>query len=235
MKTYIIHYSKLAERKKEIEEQTKRLKLDLCSDIEYVTDYDKERLDEKTLDFFYEESEPEFRRKTKGLWPISDCPYRTLTLAECSCAIKHLIALKAIAQGRDEFGLVLEDDAVFDERLVQKITELTVAEKDKWDACFLGEGCGENFQRSKLIKSKPLSFDLFEVPHPATNCTEAYLIKKETAKEIYTACRPFHLPMDFELGYQFAALDSKVAWLYPSVVSQGSKTGKYDSAIEGER
>lgn len=235
LKTYVIHYSKLPERRGEIEKQIKAAKLDVCSEVEYVVDYDRERLDEKTLGFFYEEDEKQFRRKTKGLWNISDCPYRILTLAECSCAIKHLMALKAIAQGEEEVGLILEDDAIFDDRLVSKVTELTTWQKEEWDACFLGTGCGDNFQRSRLFESKPLSFDLFEIPHPATNCTEAYLIKKETAKKIYGNCRPFHLPMDFELGYQFAALGSKVTWLYPSVVSQGSKTGKYNSSIEEER
>ena len=105
-----------------------------------------------------------------------------------------------------------------------------------WDAIFVGSGCGFGFQRVKLSSSERVSHNCFLIDHPATNCAEAYLLKKETAKAIIDSVYPFNLISDWELAYQFYKLNHKVYWWCPSLIEQGSKNGMYESTLDiGQR
>jgi hypothetical protein len=95
----------------------------------------------------------------------------------------------------------------------------------------LGQGCGYDFISSKIDNLKQISDNLFYVPPPSTNCAEAYLIKKDTAKKIYESIIPFQLVSDWELAYQFYKLNMNVYWSLPSLFYQGSKSGDYNSTL----
>ena len=62
---------------------------------------------------------------------------------------------------------------------------------------------GESFRNKKIGYKKYLPIKNIKVGHPATNCLEAYIIKKETAKKIVDSILPFNLVIDWELAYQF--------------------------------
>ena len=72
--------------------------------------------------------------------------------------------------------------------------------------------------------------------HPATNCAEGYLIKKDIARTIYNGAKPFHLISDWELAYQLYAANARVYWWHPSLIEQGSKNGMFKSTLDlGQR
>ena len=75
---------------------------------------------------------------------------------------------------------------------------------------FIGEGIGKGFIKNKVGK-KTFRRKLYDVEHPATNCAEAYFIKKQAANTIYNNIIPFHLISDWELAYQISNLDLKVS------------------------
>ena len=67
--------------------------------------------------------------------------------------------------------------------------------------------------------------------HPASNCSESYLIKPFMAKKLLESL-PFNLSYDWELAYQLYKHAASVYWWIPPLISQGSKNGKYQSAID---
>jgi hypothetical protein len=99
---------------------------------------------------------------------------------------------------------------------------------------------GDWFVQHKISNAQPCYLDedkgVFKVPHPATNCGEAYLMKSDVAKKVYEASVPFDLVSDWELAYQYYTLDLNVYWWVPPLVRQGSRDGTYVSALdEGQR
>lgn len=231
-KIYIVHYTKLKDRYENIIPFLKSSKVP----YEFITDYDKESLDTNILDQFYLADEKRFLEKIKHSYSFLNCKYRVLNKAELSCTIKHLTAIKKLSEECVNFGLILEDDVIFYEKFNQNYKQCFQETPSDWDAIFLGEGCGLNFQTSKILNGEKISQFCYSVPHPATNCAEAYLMKPDIAKKIYESSIPFQLVSDWELGYQFHKLNCKIYWWFPSLVTQGSRNGKYESTLDfGQR
>ena len=155
---------------------------------------------------------------------------------EISCTIKHLIAIKKLSIECENFGLILEDDVLFNSNFNSFYKKYFQETPNDWDAIFLGEGCGVNFQSHKLMESKKVSENSFLMNHPATNCAEAYLLKPQIASKIYESAVPFQLVSDWEIAYQLYKFDAKTYWWYPSIATQGSRTGLYTSTLDsGQR
>lgn len=168
------------------------------------------------------------QQKTK-LWD-KGTEYRSLNDAELSCTIKHIEALKKCAESTKEYSLIVEDDILPTRFYISKLKRLLRKHND-WDVLFIGQGISKNFILKKINKKFGFGSKIYKVNHPATNCAEAYLIKKEIAKKIYENILPFTLAIDWELAYQFSKLDLNIKWLYPSIFYQGSKSGKYSSTL----
>lgn len=225
MKTYIIHYTKLENRKENISSFLSNTYFD----YKFVEDYDKEVLDGN---LYYLPNEETFNQKIKNLWDSKIHGFRILNDAEISCTIKHILAIEKIANQKEEIGLILEDDAIpIDDNFSEKISELIDTAPNNWDSIFMGAGCGVDFMNQKLQGCSLINERFAQVPHPSTNCAEAYLLKKESAKRIYESIVPFQLVSDWELAYHFYKLDMNVYWSIPPLFYQGSKSGQYNSTL----
>lgn len=232
-KAFVIHYTKLVERKNNVLEIFKN------SDIQYefIEDYDKDDFTDEILSKFYKADREMFEHKIETafsppIWDLKENWFRVLNDAEISCTIKHIIALKKVSEQENDFCLIVEDDIIpIFEDTFNKIDSIVQQAPKSWDSIFLGEGCGNDFINSKLSDAKRISENLFEVPPPSTNCAESYLIKKESAKKIYESIIPFQLVSDWELAYQFYKLNMNVYWSIPSLFYQGSKSGQYNSTL----
>ena len=228
MKTYIIHYTKLKDRKKNINDFLS----DTNFDYEFIEEYDKEDITEQDLQKYFSREQEIFHQKITPLWGY--VPYREINMAEISCTIKHVIALGKIANQKEKYGLILEDDAIpTDKNFERYIKEAIKNSPDDWDFIFLGEGCGIDFINKKRNDDRfeVINKNLVKAKHPATNCAEAYLVNKESAKKIYDSIIPFNITSDWELAYQFYKLNMNVYWYIPPIFYQGSKTGKYNSEL----
>lgn len=225
MKTYIIHYTKLKERRESI--------LSLLSntnfDYEFILEYDKEYLDGNS---YYDANKVKFGEKIKNLWDGQVHKFRILNDAEISCTIKHILAIEKIANQDDDVGLIFEDDVLpIENNFAAQIEHLIEVAPNNWDAIFMGVGCGIDFMNQKLVNSHIINEKFAQVNHPATNCAEAYLLTKEAARRIYESIIPFQLVSDWELAYQFYNLDMNVYWSIPPLFYQGSKSGQYNSTL----
>lgn len=231
-KIYIIHYTKLKDRYENIHPFLKNCKIP----YEFITDYDQETLSDDIIEKYYLSDESLFNNKTNNLWDSNIHKFRVLNKPEISCTIKHLIAIKKLSEECSNFGLILEDDVVFYENFNDRYKYCMSMTPSNWDSIFLGDGCGEHFQTFKLSQSTKINDCCYLINHPATNCAEAYILKPEIAKKIYDSAIPFQLVSDWEIAYQLYKINAKTYWWYPSLATQGSRNGKYQSTLDlGQR
>ena len=197
--------------------------------LEYITEYDQEDLATTNLNDFYLDDEATYLKKSK-LWS-QDNAYRRLNNAEISCTLKHFEAIKKSSESNHEVSLIIEDDVlIFSKFFKSKLKKVLRLDSD-WDLLFIGQGISKNFILKNINKKGELKSKLYEVEHPATNCAESYLIKKNAAKKIFKNMLPFNMISDWELAFQIYDLDLRVKWLYPPIFYQGSKSGKYKSEL----
>ena len=69
------------------------------------------------------------------------------------------------------------------------------------------------------------------MPHPATNCLEAYIVKKSSVITILDELTPINLVIDWELAYQFYKKKMNIYWSKKSIFIQGSKNNIYKSEL----
>ena len=231
-KIYIIHYTKLKDRYSNVIPFLENFKVP----YEFIEDYDQEVLTESILKEFYLADKNKFEEKVNPLWDSNIHKFRVLNLPEISCTIKHLVAIKKLSQECVNFGLILEDDVLFKDNFNNLYKKYFSETPSDWDAIFLGEGCGVNFQNYKILDSKKVSNNSYLMKHPATNCAEAYILRPQIARKIYESAIPFQLVSDWEIAYQLYKFNAKTYWWYPSIATQGSRTGLYKSTLDkGQR
>jgi GR25 family glycosyltransferase involved in LPS biosynthesis len=196
---------------------------------EFITDYDQDNLSE-VKDKFYNTDRDSYYRDVKPYEILfGHIDYKPLSDAEISCTMKHILAIKKLSE-ECNIGLILEDDAIpYDGNFLIN-ANLDIGETPNgWSSIFIGNGCGDNFIKSKS-KSK-VSETIYEVNHPATNCAEAYILNKESAKKIYDNILPFQQISDWALSCIFYKLNMKIYWRIPSLLYQGSVSGKFKSTL----
>lgn len=225
MNTYVIHYTKLQDRKQEISSILDNEKIK----YKFVEEYDKEYIENNP---YYLPDKFMFSHKVGQLWDSSIHKFRVLSPAEISCTIKHIRSWEKILNTDEEINLILEDDAIPTKvNLSNELQEILETVPDDWDCIFLGYGCGENYIRQKIAGRPLLNGRFVKVDHPSSNCTESFLIKKNTIRKIFDVVVPFQLVIDWELSYVFYKLNMNVYWTIPPLFQQGSKNGKYKSEL----
>lgn len=228
-KIFVVHYTKLKERKSNILSYINNFN----TPYEFIEDCDQEALTINSLEGVYLPDKKLWNEKVSPLWDKVAHTFRHLNIAEISCTIKHLLAVKRVATECTASGLVLEDDCMpVDKKSFDRFFELVDNIPSDWDVIFFGEGCGKSFIDSRVKQnSLEIKNGYCKATHPASNCAEAYLLKVDAAKKIYRACLPFQLVSDWELASSFYRLNLNIYWAVPPVFNQGSKNGAFKSTL----
>jgi glycosyl transferase family 25 len=155
-----------------------------------------------------------------------------LTPAQQSCALKHVTALQKIVAGDYRFALVLEDDAVLGKDFLfgvkRAIEQSTQFPGDK----VIYIGSGGNFFTPKSQR-KPGQFLYIG---SRGRFADSYILDSTTAKRRldWITVHKISAPID----NQFEAIDKTLGiqtlWLEEPVVEQGSKNGRFQSALESD-
>jgi glycosyl transferase, family 25 len=211
MKIFVIHYAKLVERRKNMVRQL------LINDLEaeFVTQYDKDKLSNIDKNKF-----------------TSKCSYPAISLA-----LKHLFCYREINDKYD-YALVLEDDAIFNNKFKEKIHYYISQLPNEWDMLFIGDGCNLHIPYDIVRNSNMNVFKKCLEPtlwggNGATRCTDSYLISKKCAAKIieFFDHTTIDNAIDWWLNDVCRKYNFNVYWAEPTIVSQGSENGMYKSTL----
>jgi GR25 family glycosyltransferase involved in LPS biosynthesis len=208
MKIYVLHYTKLVERKQNILKQFEKHGI---TDYEFITLYDKDELTEIDRSLFVNNLSPR----------------------KISLLLKHIYTYKQIANFY-EHALILEDDAIlsddFSSRLKMYVEQIPI----DYDMVFLGDGCKFHIQ-SDLLNPEKFIYKKEAVKECATRCTDSYIISNKCAKTLigYFSNHVSKIiwPIDFWLNDAARDNNLNVYWAEPTIVTQGSENGTYVSSL----
>lgn len=153
-----------------------------------------------------------------------------LSPGQRSCALKHLQALRLIAERNWQHALVLEDDAILSRDFskgIQKALQESVG-FDSPHVLFVGSGGNQYTPRGKRVSGQCL------YRADRGRLTEAYILASRTARlrAEWMDRNGISLPIDNLFDRMDRELNIELYWLEPPVVEQGSKNGHFRSVLE---
>lgn len=221
---WVIHYTPLTERKTHILSLLEKHNIS----HEFIETYDKEDLTPQDMSPFH---------MTTKLKP-----------SHVSLFKKHLLAYEKIITSPHTYNLILEDDILvhphFNKLFQRSIGQLP----DDYDMLFIGCGCGFRVPSEFREEEKGIYIykkrnyeptdELAELwgARYATKCCDSYIVSPKCAERIlnYAASlgpNGIEEPVDLWLNHVCLHLDLNVYWMHPSVIEQGSETGRFRSSI----
>ena len=205
IKIFVLHYTKLADRKASILKQFQEQGI---TNFEFIELYDKDSLTPTQLQKF--ES--------------------NLKLSEISLFLKHIYVYHQIASKYDE-ALILEDDAILAPNFLPTLNAYRQQLPSNYNLLFIGNGCGLHVPK-ELQKPGQNIYERGVDPVPwggngASKCTDSYMINKGCARQFtehFTVGEkktPYQI--DHWINETARLLKSKVFWAEPTIVTQGSE------------
>jgi GR25 family glycosyltransferase involved in LPS biosynthesis len=216
-KIYVIHYTKLVERKKHILSELK--KWDIGIPVEIFEPYDQEEISQ--LDIIDHFDMMAFRARHA----------REMKRGEISLCTKYKKILQKIAsEDEGEYFLILEDDVIFKEEPLSYINNLIAkceTEKIQFDCIFMGEAALRVGDNRNIFEKKP---------YPSTNglCTVLYTRSAIERLAESLENRRITQPMDWEFNDRFRDLGFEVYWA-KAITEHGSVTAVRDPKLAGLR
>ena len=223
IKIFIIHYTPLKERFTIMNNQLKKEN----TSYEFIIEQDREKMTEKELSIFDIEK---------------------VKLSMCSNISKHILSYHKIVNSDYNYNLILEDDVIildnFKENLNKYLNELP---KD-FDMLFIGNGCNLHIKKELLKNNKHIylkdnkSFkqgarDATRNCDGSSRCSDSYIISKkccikiiEHVKNINESSDIINVNSDWWLNKLIRLYDFKVYWAEPTIVTQGTQNGTYNSS-----
>jgi len=215
-KVFVAHYLPLTERKILLTEQLEKNNIE----ADWITD--------EPQDYnFYEFSDKLWNDKINKFDYGLNISARKLRKAELSLAYKHIKIFNKITQNHIENSLVLEDDVLLINNFSKNFNEYLHDTPKDWDFIFIGSGCDLRIPIEKRNKNKA-----YVKEHPASKCTDSFIISLQAANKICNSMKTITLPIDFELNYQMSFNDLKIYWWDPPIVMQGSQVNLFRSEIQ---
>jgi GR25 family glycosyltransferase involved in LPS biosynthesis len=214
---FVNHYKILTERKKYLQSVLKNCK--------WIEDPSKEDLTEGIKKEWYSPSEDFWKKKTERFYNPN---FRNLSDGDIACSLGHIIGWHEFIKENNPYGVFLEDDVVINvENFEEKIESILNESPNDLDVLFIGGG----FPHNSVTRTEKIINENFHLKkHPSTNCACSYILTKKSAQKLVENIKPFVTPIDFELNYWFSELNFNVYHYIPYFVSEGSKTGQYQSA-----
>ena len=212
MKIFVLHYSKLVDRKKHILEQFNKQGI---IDYEFIEKYDREDLQDCDMLLF------------------DQCVKKSMM----SLMNKHFYVYKLISENYER-ALILEDDVILNDNFIDNLNNYITQLPEKFDMLFIGDGCNLHIEKHKLILNKNI-YEKCLYPTSwggdcASRCSDSYIITKNCANKLCEYINNLEdkikLPSDFWLNTAARDNDFKVYWAEPTIVTQGTQNGLFKTS-----
>lgn len=212
MKIFVLHYSKLVDRKKHLLEQ---FKIHNITDYEFVEKYDREDLQDSDMLLF------------------DNCVKKSMV----SLMNKHFYVYKLISENF-EHALILEDDVILSDNFIYYLNNYITQLPENFDMLFIGDGCNLHIEKHNLIPNKNI-YQKCLYPTSwggdgASRCSDSYIITKKCANKLCEYINnlkyKIKLPSDWWLNVASRDNDFKVYWAEPTIVTQGTQSGLFQTS-----
>jgi len=214
MKIFVVHYNKLVNRKKNIINQLNSNNLA----AEFVEQYTRDNLRINDTIIFK----------------------RNVNAANMAISLSHLYCYKEISEKYD-YGLILEDDAMFDKNFNNNLINYISQLPNDWDMLFLDDCCNFhilNTTKNQNIYRKNLSANSEGGGMGATRGAGCYLVSKKCAAKITYNIQTYYYngiykigdQIDFWLNNVFRRNNFNIYWAEPTISTQGTQNGTYKTS-----
>lgn len=209
MKIFVLHYSKLTDRKKHILEQFKKHNI---TDYEFVEKYDKDEITYNESSLFF----PGYKKSTMSLH------------------LKHIFVYKEIAEKYD-CALIFEDDVILSDNFTDIFNKYMCQLPQDYDMLFIGDGCGLHIEKDKINHKqniyKKCNYPTHWGGDGVTRCCDSYIVNRKCARKICDYINnlqdKIYHAVDWWLNIAARDNDFKVYWAEPTIVTQGSQNGTF--------
>jgi len=207
---YIVHYSKLKNRREHLEKNLKEVGIP-SSMITWIDWLDRDEVDISKY----------------GKLALSQ-GNRQLTPAEVTNYMAHYYAMEQTAKIENSVSIILEDDAVLNKNFQENLQKILENIPKDWEFISI---CNVN----PAVPLKETKEEIF-ISKGGTTPTCAYILNQRSAKRILeTPFFPFSEPIDFAYMYIQNKIDLNVYTISPSICYEGSKFDVFPSSISPVR
>jgi GR25 family glycosyltransferase involved in LPS biosynthesis len=211
-KIFVLHYSKLVDRKKHIIDQFKKQNI---TEYEFIEKYDKNEITNEESSLFV----PNYSKSTMSLH------------------LKHNYVYNLIANNYSN-ALIFEDDIILSDNFKEILNKYMSQLPKDYDMLFIGNGSNLHIQTHNLIPNK----NIYEKGLGATSwggdgaskCSDSYIISNKCAQTLCNYINnlkyKINLPIDWWLNEAARDNNLKVYWAEPTIVTQGSESGLFQTS-----
>jgi GR25 family glycosyltransferase involved in LPS biosynthesis len=204
IKIFVIHYSKLVERKKHILEQLQKYNI---TDFEFIETNNPDNLNIEYIKKMHDNIQ--------------------IGLKSLNC--KHLSCYDLIANSDKydnyKYYLILEDDVFLQDDFTSKLLDYLKQLPEDSDILFIGNGCNLHTQ-AKFIKPNCNIYTNY-----CSRCADSYLITKQCADKMikYFNNLPYIINCGIDTWMNKVRMDLNLVfyWAEPTIVCQGSQNGTF--------
>jgi GR25 family glycosyltransferase involved in LPS biosynthesis len=222
---YVIHYKKLTSRSNNIERLQNIAKQESMININIVMvdDHQPEDINVNNIKNLVKlEKLPETHNQFYQSF------MKQLSIEILSNTFHHFKAIQHISKQQDnEFGLILEDDVVYSDKVfTQMVTLINHIKSIEWDFVFLGQPSDQSVQQTTN-----LNLNKMDNNNLVLHCCESYMLNTKTAKDILLNFFPIHFVYNIHLSYIIDKQKYNCYKVFPNICGDGSKMGDQTSSI----
>ena len=216
---YIVHYTKLTDRKEFMEKQLVESRLSEHLKLEWVTQFDRENITKEDVLEHYT-----FNPQIMS---------RPLSMGEIANHLAHGYIIEKIANS-DRPALILEDDIILKPNFVENLNRCLMAAPDDWEILTIGgdyiDGSGKYDENSKDVEGEII----MEVPDRICTTVSCYVMRPSVAKRIvdHRLFYRFSAPIDENLVHILPEIQPRIYWAYPFIAHEGSKADLFSTSFQ---
>jgi GR25 family glycosyltransferase involved in LPS biosynthesis len=154
-----------------------------------------------------------------------------------SLMLKHFWVYKEILEKYD-YALILEDDAILSDNFSKKLDLYMKQLPEDYDMLFIGDGCNFHIESHRIVNNKYI-YEKCLYPTSwggdgASRCSDSYIISKKCCNKLceYLNNLNYKINLNSDWWLNIAARDNnfKVFWAEPTIVTQGTENGLFNSS-----
>lgn len=205
---FVVHYKKMTERKKYLSAFFHSEGLD----ITWIVDGQREDLTEDEIQKYYAFDPSKY--------------VRNLSLGEIGCAIGHYKGIKQVVEENINYAVFFEDDVIFEKDFKESFNNKFRDFDEDFDLISLGDCCNIG------IYGEHVGDGFYRIEPPRGRCGYAHILSNKACHRLLESL-PFFYPIDWHIGAFVCNIEPKFKtfWIHPPLVSEGSKSGNYNSIL----